>query len=175
MIFRGKARDASVWRRFRTSADGFTFIREDDLWIAHVVATAERVADLFYVVSEDLPAEVDVVLEDLRSGRSWKGEGIALPAVRDVIGRVKSLVGRFGGLEISLYTGEDQLTLNPFLELFIYSRTERWGEILRTRGLEEQQRVRTRSWKVNRKQFPAAPELVSAIAGAVERLGLKAT
>ena len=83
------------------------------------------------------------------------------------------LVGRFGGLEISLYTEEDQITLNPHLELFIYSKSDRWLYLLEGKGLEEQQQLRTKSWKTNRTQFPAAPELVSAVAGAVERLGLQ--
>src|SRR4051812_7697718 len=174
MIFKGKEREASVWRRFRTSADGFTYAKDGELWAAHVVASAERVADLFYILTADLPENVDVFIDDLRSGRSWKGEGRQLAEVREAVARLKSLVGRFGGLEISVYTDEDQLTLNPFLELFIYSKQDRWSQLLEARGMEIQPRVRTKSWKENRHQFPAAPELVSAVAGAVERLGLTA-
>jgi hypothetical protein len=112
-------------------------------------------------------------VEDLRSGRTWKSESVALPDVREAIARLKSLLGRYGGLEISLYTGDDQMTLNPHLELFIYARSDRWLYLLEGKGLEEQQAVPTKSWKTNRQQFPAAPELVSAVAGAVERLGLQ--
>jgi hypothetical protein len=174
MFFRGRQPEASIWRRFRTSADGFTFLHEDDLWVAHVVANAERVVDLFYILTENLPVNVDIVVEDFRSGRSWKGEGVALHDVREAIARLKSLLGRYGGLEISAYTADDQLTLNAYLELFIYSRGDRWLSLLEAKGLEQQQRVRTKSWKTNKHQFPAAPELVSAVAGAVERLGLQA-
>jgi hypothetical protein len=120
-----------------------------------------------------LPASVDVCVEDLRSGRTWKSESVALPEVREAIARLKSLLGRYGGLEVSLYTGDDQMTLNPHLELFIYARSDRWRPLLEAKDLEEQQAVRTKSWKTNRQQFPAAPELVSAVAGAVERLGLQ--
>ena len=168
MFFRGRQREASIWRRFRTSADGFTFAQEGELWTAHVVANAERVVDLFYILSENLPPAVDIAVDDLRSGRTWKCESVALPDVREAVARLKSLVGRFGGLEISLYTEEDQITLNPHLELFIYSKSDRWLYLLEGKGLEEQQQLRT-----NRTQFPAAPELVSAVAGAVERLGLQ--
>ena len=45
MFFRGRQREASVWRRFRTSPDGFTFVQEGELWTAHVVANAERVVE----------------------------------------------------------------------------------------------------------------------------------
>lgn len=175
MFFRGRQPEASIWRRFRTSADGFTFLHEDDLWVAHVVANADRVVDLFYILTENLPEQVDVFVEDLRSGRSWKGEKIALHDAREAIARLKSLLGRYGGLEISVYTGDDQLTLNAFLELFVYSRDDRWLSLIEAKGLEQQQRVRTKSWKSNRQQFPAAPDLVSAVAGAVERLGLQAS
>jgi len=69
MFFRGRQPEASIWRRFRVSADGFTFAEEDDHFTAHVVANAERVVDLFYTLSEQLPPAVDVVIDDLRSGR----------------------------------------------------------------------------------------------------------
>ena len=82
MFFRGRQPEASIWRRFRVSADGFTFEQTDDLYTAHVVANAERVVDLFYALSEQLPPAVDIAIEDLRSGRTWSGESIALPDVR---------------------------------------------------------------------------------------------
>jgi len=118
---------------------------------------------------------VDVVLEDLRSGRTWKGEALALPDVREATARMKQLLARFGGVEMSMFTAEDQLTLNPHLELFIYSRTDRWLYLLEGKGLEEQRRVRTKSWKLSRQQFPPAPDLVNAVTAAAERLGLQAS
>jgi hypothetical protein len=173
MFFRGRTPEASIWRRFRASADGFTFTQESDYYSAHVVANAERVVDLFYTLGEQLSPAVDVAIEDLRSGRTWKGEGIALPDVREQIAKMKILLARFGGVEFSIFTSEDQLTLNPHLELFIYARTDRWLYLLEGKGLEEQKRVRTKSWKMKRDDFPAAPELVSTVAAAAERLGLQ--
>lgn len=173
MFFRGRQPEASIWRRFRASADGFTFTQEDGYYAAHVVANAERVVDLLYTLSEQLSPAVDVVIEDLRSGRTWKGEAVALPDVREALARLKQLLARYGGVEIAVYTAEDQLTLNPYLELFIYARTDRWLYLLEGKGLEEQRRVRTKSWKIKREQFPAAPDLVTAVAAAAERLGLQ--
>lgn len=175
MFFRGRQPEASVWRRFRAAADGFTFQKEEDHYSAHVVANAERVVDLFYTMAEQLPPAVDVAVEDLRSGRSWKGESLPLPDVRETIARLKQLLARYGGVEISIFTSDDQLTLNPYLELFIYARTDRWLYLLEGKGLEEQRRVRTKSWKLQRQQFPAAPDLVNAVTTAAERLGLKST
>lgn len=175
MIFRGRQPEASIWRRFRTSADGFTFAQEDDHYSAHVVANAERVVDLFYALTEHLPPAVDVLVDDLRSGRSWKGEAVALDDVREQIARIKLILARYGGIELTVYTSEDQLSLNPYLELFVYARTDRWLYLLEGKGLQEQRSVRTKSWKVKRQQFPAAPELVNAVDAAAERLGLQRT
>ena len=173
MFFRGRQPEASIWRRFRVSADGFTFEQETDIYTAHVVANAERVVDLFYALSEELPPAVDVVIEDFRSGRSWKGESVALPDVRESIARLKVLVARYGGVELAVYTAEDQLTLNPNLELFIYARTDRWLYLLEGKGLEEHTRLRSKSWKTSRQHFPSAPDLVNAVSAAAERLGLQ--
>ena len=175
MFFRGRQPETAVWRRFRASADGFTFAEEKDYYSAHVVANAERVVDLFYTLAEQLSPAVDVVIDDLRSGRTWKGEALALIDVREAVARLKQLLGRYGGVEMSIFTAEDQLTLNQYLELFIYARTDRWLYLLEGKGLEEQRRVRTKSWKVARQQFPAAPDLVNAVALAAERLGLEQT
>ena len=174
MFFRGKQPDGSIWKRFRASMDGFTFIHEDDYYAAHVVANAERVVDLFHALSEQLSPAVDLVIDDKRAGRVWKGDALALPDVRDTLARLKVLLAQHGGVELSVYTPEDQLTLNPYLELFVYARTDRWLYMLEGKGLQEQRAVRTKSWKVKRDDFPAAPELDSAIGAAVERLGLVA-
>jgi hypothetical protein len=173
MIFRGKQAEASIWQRFRTSADAFTFSSADGIYSAHVVANAERVVDLFHSLAEQLPPAVDFTLEDHRSGRTWKGEALPLDDVREQVARLKVLLARYGGAEVSVFTSEDQLTLNPYLELFIYARTDRWYYLLEGKGLEEQNSVLTKSWKKKRAQFPAAAELVNAIQAAVERLGLQ--
>lgn len=173
MFFRGRQAEASIWQRFNVGADGFTFSSENDVFSTHVVANAERVVDLFHSLTEQLPPAVDVALEDLRSGRSWKGEALPLDDVREQIARLKVLLGRYGGVELSVFTADDQLTLHPYLELFVYARTDRWYYLLEGKGLEEKSAVRTKSWKQPNVQFPAAAELVNAIQTAVERLGLQ--
>ena len=172
MFFRGRQPEASIWRRFRTSTDGFTFLEEEGYFSAHVVANAERIVDLFHALTELLTPAVDVFIDDVRTGRRWKGENVALPDVRDAVARLKVLLAQHGGVEVSVYSSEDQLTLNPQLELFVYARTDRWLYILEGKGLQEQRSVRTKSWKLRRNDFPAAPELVAAVSAAAERLGL---
>ena len=173
MLFRGKQPEASIWRRFRASTDGFTFTEEDGVFTAHIVANAERVVDLFWSLMDLTGPAVDIHIDDLRSGRSWHGEELPLPDVRDTIARLRLLLARFGGTQVSVYTSEDQLSLNEHLELYIYSRNDKWLYLLEGRGLEEMSRLETRSWRIKRQAFPAAPDLVNALAGAAERLGLK--
>ena len=172
MFFRGRNPETSLRNRFSKGGDGFTFIKEEEHYSAHVVVNAERVVDLFHTLTEQLPPAVDVAIEDIRSRRSWKGDHIALPDVREAIARLKVPLATHGGVEISVYTTEDQLTLNGYLELFVYSRTDRWLYILEGKGLEEQKRVRTRSWKFKAEDYPPAPDLAEAVAAAAERLAL---
>jgi hypothetical protein len=172
MFFRGRDPETSVWRRFRTTTDGFSFAKETDHYAAHLVANAERVVDLFVALLEHLPPAVDVAIDDARSGRQWKGESLALPDVRDALARLKPVIATFGGVEIAVYTGEDQVTLNPMLELFIYARTDQWLYILKGKGLEERRAVRGKSWRLKRHEFPPAPELEAAVAELAETLRL---
>ena len=161
-----------MWRRFRSAADGFSFTKEADFYAAHLVANAERVVDLFVNLLEHLPPAVDVHVDEVRSGRQWKGETLALPDVRDALARLKPVIATFGGVEIAVYTGEDQVTLNEMLELFIYARTDQWLYILKGKGLEERRLVRSKSWRLKRHEFPPAPELESAVAELAETLRL---
>ncbi len=172
MLFRGKQPESSIWRRFRVSSDGFTFAEESGVFTARVVANAERIVDLFWTLSEMLSPAVDLHIDDLRSGRSWKGEALALPDVRDAIARLRLLLARYGGTEVSIFNSEDQLSLNPHLELFVYSKSDKWLYLLEGRGLEERSQLVPKSWKIKRQSFPAAPDLVSALAAAADRLGL---
>jgi hypothetical protein len=60
------------------------------------------------------------------------------------------------------------------LELFIYSRTNRWLYVLQGKGLEERHSVQAKSWRLARRELPRAPELVAAIATLADTLRLSA-
>lgn len=172
-FFRGRQPDASVWRRFRSGLDGFSFVKESDHYSAHVVTNAERGADLFCALLAHLPPAVDVAVDDRHSQRSWAGQQIALPDVQDAMGRLKSQLASAGGVEIAIYTSDDQLTLNPQVELFIYARSDRWLYLLLGMGLEERKLLATRSWKMSRREFDPNPQLTSDLEAAAARLGLR--
>ena len=173
MLFRGKQPEASIWRRFRASTEAFTFVEADGVFTAHIVANAERVVELFWTLAELLSPAVDFHVDDLRSGRSWHGEALPLGDVRDMIARLRLLLARFGGTQVSVYTSDDQLSLNEHLELYIYSKSYKWLYLLEGRGLEEMNELESRSWRIARHAFPPAPDLVNALAAATERLGLQ--
>ena len=172
MFFRGRQPETSIWRRFRTGADGFTFSKESDHYVARVVANAERTVDLFHALLAYMSPAVDVAVEDARTSRKWKGERVALPDVRDGIARLKTALAAHGGVEIAVYTSEDQVTLSAALELFVYSRTDQWSYLLEGKGLEERRELRPRSGVRSVQEYSAAPELVDAIATLVGNLGL---
>jgi hypothetical protein len=173
MLFRTKTPDATVWKRFRSGQDGFTFTRTGDVYEAKVVANAERVVDLFYTLSELMAPAVDVFIQDMRSQMSWAGQAMALPDVRDAVARLKVPLSTYGGVEITLYTPDDQLTLTPTLELFIYSRSDRWVYLLQSMNLEERQSIEERLWAMHSWERAPAPALSDAVAAAAERLAIK--
>jgi len=175
MLFRTRAPDSTVWKRFRSGQDGFTFTRTGDVYEAKVVANAERVVDLFYTLSELMAPAVDVYLYDARSRTTWRGETIALPDVRDAVARLKMPLATYGGVEVTLYTSEDQLTLSPQLELFIYSRSDRWVYLLNSMNLEERATLEERLWGIQSWERAPAPALSDAVAAAADRLAIKST
>jgi hypothetical protein len=172
MIFRGRQPEATVWRRFRSGLDGFAFWKSDDHYVARVVTTAERALDLFHTLTASLPPAVDVALEDRRRNLAWHGVGIALPDARDAIARLKLPLSSYGGVEMAVYTPDDQLTLTPALEVYVYARTDRWLYILLGKGLVEQDGLASRRPDDDVALIPA-PELEGAVDLAVEQLGLE--
>jgi hypothetical protein len=172
VFFRTRQPEATVWRRFRSGTDGYTFSRNGDYYEAHVAATAERVVDLFYSLTEHLSPAIDVVIEDRRTSRSWKGDTVPLPDFRDAVARLKVPLATYGGIEVSAYTPDDQLTLTPDLELYAYARTDRWAYLLESRGLEEYGALAEKPWRLGSWDRAPAPTLTDAIAAAAERLSL---
>jgi hypothetical protein len=142
MLFRSATPDSTVWKRFRSGQDGFTFTRTGDIY-------------------------------DARSQTSWSGQTIALPDVRDAIARLKVPLSTYGGVEITLFSPEDQLTLTPQIELFIYSRSDRWMYLLNSMNLEERASLEERLWGIQSWERAPAPALSDAVAAAAERLSIK--
>lgn len=173
MIFRGRQEQGTVWRRFRSGSDGFTFeATPDGYFEAHVAANAERAVDLLYVLSEQLPPAVCVSIRDRRTEQDWEADDVALPDVRDALARLKVPLATYGGADISIFTADDQLSLSAELDLYSFSRSDRWLYLLQAKGLEHYGAVGQKPWRAQPWDRAPAPVLSSAIATAAERLAL---
>lgn len=173
MLFRGRQPASSVWRRFRADVDDFTFTRAGEVYEARVVANAERVVDLLLALAAHLPPAVDLALEDARTGREWRGVDVALPDVREALARLKVPLATYGGVELAVYSTDDQLTVTPDLELYAFARTDRWLYILQGKGLVEATQPAADPWPLRPEDLGEAPELADALAAIVERLALE--
>jgi hypothetical protein len=172
MLFRGRQPASVVWRRFRSGVDEFTFVERATHCEARLAPSAERVVDLFHVFAEHLGPAVDVSLHDVRSGRAWAGRDLALPDVREGIARLKVPLAAYGGVELAVYTDEDQLTLTPDLALYIFARSDRWLYLLQGKGLVETTAPPAEPPPLRPEQFGEAAELAGALDAVAERMGL---
>jgi len=174
LFWRDRPVGSSLWHRFRTAPEGFTAVQEEGgYWAFHVVARADRVVELFLAMLSELPVEASIEISDQRAARRWRGRR-ETAALRAALEPLRALVAAHGGVEVTVFTEDDQLTLNPKLELFIYSHSQRWAPRLQGKGLSEERMVRTRSWRIPGAGLPPAPALSEAVAAAARRLELEA-
>jgi hypothetical protein len=174
MFIRGRERVAEVWRRFHLPQEGFVLTEHRGLFEARIVANADWAVDLFLLLSERLSDTVCVSLEDVRADRRWSRGSLPLAMARDAALRLRKLLVANAGLECAFYDDDDQITLSPHLEVFVYGHSDRWFYVLRDLGLERHRTLALRSWHLARHEFPPAPALEPALAEIVERLGLEA-
>lgn len=175
MIFRGRPQHVTVWRRFRSGHDGFTFEEaHEGHFEAHIAANAERAVDLLHVLSEHLPPAVDLAIRDRRSKNAWHAIDVALPDVRDAIARLKVPLATYAGVDITVFTSDDQLSLTAELDLYIFARSDRWLYLLQARGLEQYGAVADKGWRGQPWDRSAATVLSTALSAAAERLSLTA-
>jgi len=173
MIFRSRPQQVTVWRRFRSGHDGFTFEESPEGYFeAHVAANAERAVDLTHLLAEHLPPAVDVALTDHRSKTTWQGTDVALPDVRDAIARLKIPLATYAGVDITIYTPEDQLSLTAELDLYAFGRSDRWLYLLQALGLEQYGAVAEKGWRGQPWDRSPATVLTTALVAAAERLSL---
>lgn len=158
--------------RFRGGDDWFVLDRDASVITARVGATAERVVDLWHALTAYLAPAVDVHVLDVRTGRGWAGAFCALPDVRETIGRLRLSLAAYGGVELSVFTDSDQLTLTPELLLVIYARTDRWAFLLDNLGLVEREAMPSPTWIPSRSTLRPEPQLEQALQSAAERMRL---
>ncbi len=158
--------------RFRPVPDWFVSRARGGLSEIFAWANAERIVSAFHALTEHLDPAVDVNIECRRDGATWRGELLPLPDVRDVVGRLQLPLAMYGGVEVCVYTPDDQLTLTPGLALVIYARSDRWLYLLEGMGFAERETVPEPAWDSDAAPLGDAPELTRGLELAVERLGL---
>ncbi len=164
--------DSDAAGRFRRAGDWFVTSTNDGVYTACIGATAERAVDLLHALAMHLDPAVDLYVSDVRTRTEWVGRDLALPDVRDALGRLRFPLATYGGVELTVFTPDDQLSLTPELLLVIYSRTDRWYFLLDGMGLEERASPPRAVWSPHRTELSASPELASSLAAAASRLGL---
>lgn len=163
-----------IWPRFRSGVDEFSCTADGGVWVVRMAAGAERTAALFHGLTDEMPPVVNAAIVRARDGAAWRGDSLALADVRESMARLRPPIAAVGGFELSVYTADDQLTLTPQIELYIYARSDRWRYLLQRRGMVERDAIADRRWARSVDDFVASAEADAAVAAAVERLGLKA-
>ncbi len=159
--------------RFRPLSDWFVVRGRGGLTEIFAWANAERIASVFHALTEHLDPAVDVSMHSLRANTEWSGALLPLPDVREALGRLQLPLGMYGGVEVAVYTPDDQLTITPTMALVIYARSDRWVYLLEGMGFTERARAPEPAWDASAAPLGDAPELERALSQIVERLGLQ--
>ena len=158
--------------RFRPAADWFVASTDGVVYTARIGASSERVVDLLHALAVHLDPAVDVRITDVRTGAVWVGNDVALPDVRDALGRLRFLLATCGGVEVTVFTPDDQLSLTPELLLVAYARSDRWFFLLDGMGLTERGTPPAVVWTPSRTALVPCPDLDVALRATASRLGL---
>lgn len=173
MFIRGDHPEAVIWHRLRPTIDGFVFGRRDGWFEAQLMPSADRTLDLLLAMLEHFPPAVRVHLDDWRSNRQWEDSDLATLDVRDAVARARQGLSTYAGVELSVMSGDEQITLSGNLELFVHARTDRWLYLLQGKGLRRVGTLRSRSWRLSRREFGASEATEAAVRLIVERLQLR--
>lgn len=159
--------------RFHRETEWYVASHAGLVHVLRVHANSERTVELFHRFSAHLDPLVDVCLAHRRDGRSWQRGLCVLTDVRDAVGRLRWPLASHGGVELTLYSADDQLTLMPSLELVIYSRRDDWRARLDVEGLHSRASAPPATWRMTDGPWPDAPELGAALSALVQRLSLE--
>lgn len=172
--FREPAPEVSVWRRFRDASDTYVVMRRDALTGTRAIGNAEAMVELFLELIGEFPSLFTLTVDDWRSMAVWRAEGVTQAALLDGLYALRVPLSGAGGVEFTLETPDDQLSLSAHLEVVTWSRTDRWLYLLDRAGLRERPHVRGRLWRPERGAFPPANTLTAGVRTFVDTLALPA-
>lgn len=169
--FSGQASEVAI--RFHRDSEWSVASHRDDVNVWRVHAPGERAVDLFLRLSSSLEGAVDIAIEHARDGTKWFGALRELAETREALARLRWPLSSYGGVELTLVTADDQLSLMPTLDLVIYARSDRWSALLQAEGILARETAPPPLWMPSHVPSSPAPELSAALATAVERLALE--
>jgi hypothetical protein len=91
------------------------------------------------------------------------------------MGRLRLPLAACGGVELSLFTDSDQLTLTPEMLLVIYAHTDRWTYLLDGLGLLERPDMAVPVWLPTRDLLRPDTQFAHALHAAADRRRLTET
>lgn len=159
--------------RFRPVPDWYVSQDRGALHELFAWSNAERIVNVLHALTAHLDPAVDLTMQFGRDGVTWHGQLLPLPDVREALGRLQSPLATYGGVEVSVYTPDDQLTLTGALGLVIYARSDRWVHLLDGMGFAPRAVAPEPLWNAETAPLGASPELDRALALVVEQLGLE--
>ena len=172
-VFRGPVPEISVWRRFRDTSDAFTVLRRDALVGTRALGNAEAMVALFLDLVPEFPGMFTLVVDDWRRDRLWRANDVTQGSLLDAFHAVRIAVIHAGGVEFTLQSDDEQLTLSAHLEVVTWSRTDRWLYLLDRAGLRERPEVRGRLWRPARGAFAPSEAVSAGLDTLVETLGMQ--
>ncbi len=159
--------------RFRPTPDWYVARRRAGLVECFVWSPAERLLRSYLSLLEQLDADVDVAVESRRDDVRWRGERIGRDEVRAALAPLQRPLTTHGGVELSVYTADDQLTITPELALVIYARSDRWLYLLDAAGFVERAEVPTADWQPPSALPDPVPSLARLLGEIATRLALE--
>ncbi len=159
--------------RFRRDADWFISSIVESICVTTIGGSAERLLELYFELASHVSPRVDLAIVSFRNDTAWRGDTVAITDMVAAFERARWLLAAHGGVEVTAFTENDQISLTAELGIVIYARSERWTELLLTLGLAQRQVPPLAVWSPRRQTLRAVEELTETLATVVTRLHLR--
>ena len=172
-FFREPVPEVSVWRRFRDASDTYMAMRRDTLVGTRALGNAEAMVELFIELVPELSPVFTLTVDDWRNQVVHRAEGVTQSALLDAFYSLRVPLIGSGGVEFTLESATDQLSLSAHLEVVTWSQTDRWLYLHDRAGLRERSGMRGRLWRPARGAFAPASTLSAGVRSLVRTLALR--
>ena len=121
----------------------------------------------------EFPNIFTLTVDDWRNDQIWRADGVTQSALLDAFYSLRVPMIGSGGVEFTLDSAADQLSISAHLEVVTWSSTDRWLYLHERAGLRERPRLRGRLWRPARGTFAPAGTLTAGVRTLVRSLALK--